>query len=97
MAFEVVWTASALRDRKAILKYWLDRNGSSAYSKKLYKRWEVAIKLVSRNPYLGRPTRHEGVRVVLIGHYNIFYQPGQDVVHIVRIIDGRRGLSGLQF
>ena len=96
MALEIVWTASALRDRKAILKYWVKRNGSASYSQKLYERWEAAIKLISTDPYLGRPTRHEGVRVVLIGHYNIFYLPELDVISSVRIIDGRRDMTKLR-
>ncbi len=96
MALEVAWAASALRDRRSILKYWLERNGSPAYSRRLYARWEAAIKLITINPYLGRPTRHDGVRVLLVGYYNIFYKPGLDIIHIVRIIDGRRDLTKMR-
>lgn len=94
MALEVVWTSSALRDRKAILKYWIDRNGSASYSRKLYKRWEMVINVLATNPW---PTRHEGIRVALIGHYNIFYQPDINIIRIVRIMDGRRDLTTLKF
>lgn len=96
MAREVIWTASALRDRKSILAYWKGRNGNTTYSQKLYGQWEAAIKLITINPYLGRPTRYEAIRVRLVGHYNIFYQPDTNVIRVVRVIDGRRDLSKLR-
>lgn len=96
MALEVVWTASAIRDRKAILRYWKDRNGNTTYSQKLHAQWEAVIKLLTVNPFLGRPTRFAEIRVRLVGHYNIFYQPSRDLILIVRIIDGRRDPTRLK-
>jgi plasmid stabilization system protein ParE len=96
VALEVVWAAAAVRDRKAILRYWSQRNGSITYSRKLYHEWEAVIRLISYNPYLGRPTDLAGVRVKLVGVYNIFYELEEDRVYIVRIIDGRRDLGKMK-
>jgi plasmid stabilization system protein ParE len=96
VALEVVWSAAALRDRRSIFKYWIERNGSPTYSLKLYQQWEAVIRVISINPYIGRPTDLPGIRVKLVGPYNIFYLPSDKLLHIVRIIDGRRDMSRLK-
>ena len=35
MAKQVIWTNSAKKARNEIRRYWIHRNGSNAYSKKL--------------------------------------------------------------
>lgn len=96
MALEVAWSAAALRDRRAILKFWTEHNGSSAYSLKLYKQWEAMIRVIGLNPFIGRPTDHGELHVKLAGVYNIFYQADGNTLYIVRIIDGRRDLGKLR-
>ena len=97
MALEVVWTSSAERDRKSILKYWIKANGTSGYSRKLHASFEEAIQQVLENPYIGRPTDLDGIRVKLVGVYHIFYRLSASSLYIVRVIDGRRDLRKLKF
>jgi toxin YoeB len=96
VALEVAWSTAALRDRREILKYWIDHNGSAVYSTKLYEEWEAMIGVISLNPYIGRPTDHGTVRVKLVGAYNIFYLPDGDRLYIIRIMHGRRDMSQLK-
>ena len=96
MAREVVWTASAERDRKSILAYWAKKNGTPTYSRKLYSAFGSSIRLITIHPFIGRPTDIEDVRVKLVGVYNIFYRISADQLFIVRIIDGRRDLTKLK-
>lgn len=41
MARQIVWTPPAEKDRKDILAYWLNRNGSPTYSLKLFERFQL--------------------------------------------------------
>ena len=97
MARKVVWTAPAEKDRKAILSYWIERNGSSTYSLRLFERFRVATKTILSHPYIGRPTNIEGVRVLKVGDYLLFYEVFADSIVVHHIWDGRRNLEDLKF
>ena len=73
MAEQVVWTARAEKDRKEILSYWIERNGSAAYSLKLHGLFQTAIGTIAQFPLIGRPTDLKGIRVKLVRDYGIFY------------------------
>jgi plasmid stabilization system protein ParE len=90
MARQVVWTTPALKDRKAILTYWAERNGSKTYSHRLFLQLQRTIAIIRANPYIGRPSDHDGFRVKLVGTYRIFYSISPTTITIVRLVDGRR-------
>jgi toxin YoeB len=96
MALEVVWTATAERDRKSILQYWIVATGSATYSLKLHEALERNIRIISINPYIGRPTDVDDVRVKLVGVYNVFYRTTRTSLCIVRILDGRHDLRKIK-
>ncbi len=97
MARQIVWTEPALKDRRSILSYWTKRNASKTYSRKLFLRFREATLVISTNPYMGRATDYEGLRVMLVGVYKLFYSVTPTTIHIARVIDGRRDLSKLKF
>lgn len=96
MAFEVVWTAPALAQRKAVLTYWLRRNGSAVYPTKLDQRFRSALRLIGRNPKLGRPTSFPGVRVKVVGDYLLFYRLEREVIEVLALWDARQDPERLQ-
>jgi len=97
MACQVVWSAPAEKDRKTILIYWINRNRSSTYSAELHGLFQGAIRTISNNPFVGRPTDLDGIRVKSIGDYLLFYEVLADVIIIHHIWDGRRDLKKLKF
>lgn len=48
----VVWTETAARQRREILKYWVKRNGTTTYAEKLIKLISEQVKLILTNPKL---------------------------------------------
>ena len=64
MARQIVWTEPAEKDLNAILKYWVERNGSAMYSRRLYGQIQAAIERTIRYPFLGRPTDMDRIRVL---------------------------------
>jgi toxin YoeB len=50
MAKQIVWTKRAESDRLKILKYWINRNKSKTYSKKLNNLFNMAVEMVASHP-----------------------------------------------
>jgi toxin YoeB len=97
MARQIVWTPPAEKDRKDILAYWLNRNGSPTYSLKLFERFQAATRKLLAHPFIGRPSDIEGVRVLAVGEYLLFYEVFADSIVVHHIWDGRRDLKKLKF
>lgn len=90
MARKIIWSANAKNDRTAILKYWIARNKSNTYSKKLNLLFKQAASLISKNSGIGRLTVKENVKVKIVRDYLIVYEQNIDTVYILSIFDGRR-------
>ncbi len=97
MAGQVVWTGPAEKDREDILTYWKKRNGSWTYSLKLNALFQACVKTIINNPFIGRPSDIEGIRVKAVEKYLLFYEVTGDVIVIHHIWDGRRDLTKLKF
>jgi plasmid stabilization system protein ParE len=97
MARQIVWTVPAEQDLKEILVYWVQRNGSATFSSKLYGRIQAAIARTVENPFIGRPTDMDGIRVIRVGEYLIFYEVMADAIVVHHVWDGRRDLEQLEF
>ena len=90
MALRVVWSAPAQSQRRAILVYWRRRNGNVEYSRKLDMRFRRALRIITRNPRIGRPSSFEGVRMKTVGDYLIFYRIEEKVVIVAALWDNRQ-------
>lgn len=51
---KIVWTKKANIERKEILEYWIDKNKSARFSKKLNLLFVESLKQISIYPNLGR-------------------------------------------
>jgi plasmid stabilization system protein ParE len=86
----VVWTDTAARQRREILKYWTMRNGSTRYSEKLIKLIAKRIQVILKHPELYKSTDYPGTRVSSMGHYSIFYKMPSDQIIITAFWDNRQ-------
>ncbi len=96
MAKRVVWTKTAEKARKEILEYWIQRNQSDTFSKKLSVLFKKKINLLKSEVYLGKPTDFKNVRVSLVNHYSLFYKVEPEVIVIVGMWDNRRNPEDLR-
>ena len=96
MARQIVWTLQAQTDRKEILSYWIHRNKSNRYSKKLNSIFLHWITLLSRYPEIGRSTDLETVRVKVVKDYLIFYELINNTFYVLSIWDGRQNPDKLK-
>ncbi len=86
----ILWSKEAKFEWKNIVTYWLNRNKSNAYPKKLNKLLKELLSLIQRNPQIGRDTEIKDVKAILLYSYIIFYRTSEKEIEIVSIWDGRR-------
>jgi plasmid stabilization system protein ParE len=86
----VVWTETAVRQRREILKYWVKRNGSSIYAEKLIKLIAEQINVILSNPKLFKKADFPETHVSALGHFSIFYKYNKSNLIITAFWDNRR-------
>ena len=74
MAVRIIWTNTAVNQRRKILNYWNKRNKSKTYSRKLVSEIAQRIKFLVDNPEIYVKTCFPDIRTSTLGHYNIFYK-----------------------
>ncbi len=85
----VVWRASALADRDAIITYIEERNPLAAFE--LLEALVLAADRLGEFPYIGRPSAAQGAReLVAISPYILIYEVGEYEVRILRVWHGAR-------
>ena len=90
MAKQIVWSPLARRKRSEILTFWIIKNRSNIYSKKLNKLFKEASFLISLHPNIGKPTSKDNVRFKIVLHYLMFYELKKDKIYILTIWDSRQ-------
>lgn len=95
MVKRVIWTETAKKSRREILDYWIKRNKSKAYSKKLSALFKAKVELLKSQHYQGKPTDFKDVRATLVSHFSIFYRLNANEIIIVGIWDNRRNPDDL--
>ena len=96
MAKQIIWTLTAQKDKKEILKYWLQRNKSNRYSKKLNQLFKDSIRLLREHPYVGKSTDDDSVRIKIVKEYLLIYEVTETSIIILLIWDGRQDPSKLE-
>jgi plasmid stabilization system protein ParE len=85
MVRKVVWTNRADEIFTRIIEFYVEKNGSKSYSRKLNSEIKEIINLLTKHPFLGTKTDFKEIRVLIQGNYKIFYQVKsvELVIHLV--------------
>jgi plasmid stabilization system protein ParE len=86
----VVWTETAARQRREILKYWVKRNGSTRYAEKLIKLTAKQIKIILSNPQLYKKADYPDTHESAMGYFSIYYKIASDHLIITAFWDNRQ-------
>jgi toxin YoeB len=97
MAKRVIWSTRAHTDRKKILEYWINRNKSKTYSRKLDRLFKEAVQLVAMHPKIGKWTDAEHIRIKIVRDYFIIYQETESEIHILTIWNSHRDPENLEW
>lgn len=86
----VVWTETAARQRREILKYWVKRNGTTTYAEKLIKLISEQLNVIQSNPKLFKKADFPDTHVSALGHFCIFYKFNKNILIVTAFWDNRQ-------
>jgi plasmid stabilization system protein ParE len=86
----VIWTKTADIQFVGVLEYWVKRNKSNAYSKKLVKLVSKRTRQIAENPFLHQSTDFKDIRVAHIGNFSIYYKITDEHIIISAFWDNRQ-------
>ena len=70
----IVWTDTAAKQRRQILKYWTERNQSTAFAEKLIEVTAKHLKVILKNPEAFKETEFDSLRESAMGHFSLYYK-----------------------
>jgi len=87
---KIIWSHRAKIKRYEILKFYIERNKSNNYSRKLNTRFNKEVRLLQKFPDLGIKTDINDVRGLIIDHFILFYETTKNSIIIHYIWDSRQ-------
>jgi plasmid stabilization system protein ParE len=93
MAKQVIWSRVAHQNRIQILDYWIKRNKSSVYSRKLNQLFEDTADLIGKYPKIGKNTEVPTIRIKIVKDYYFTYRETDRTIEILTIWDSRQDPS----
>lgn len=86
----VVWTKTADLQLVGILEYWVKRNKSNIYSKKLVRLVTKRTEQISINPLSYKLTNFKDTRVASMGNFSIYFKVAEEQIIITAFWDNRQ-------
>jgi len=86
----VIWTRTADLQFVGVLEFWVKRNKSNTYSKKLVKLVSERTKQIADNPLIYKATDFTDVRVASLGNFSIYYKVSEENIIITAFWDNRQ-------
>lgn len=86
----VVWTETAAKQRREVLRYWTKHNGSTSFAEKLIKVTADRIQVILNHPESFKSTTYAGTRESAMGYFSVFYKVTKDKLIITAFWDNRQ-------
>ncbi len=86
----IVWTRTADLQLVGVLEYWVKRNKSSNYSKKLLRIVTERTLQISEPPFIYKSTDFKDVRVASLGYFSIYYKVTDKQIIVTAFWDNRQ-------
>lgn len=80
---DIIWTKTADLQFVGILEYWVKRNKSASYSKKLLRLVPKRTNQISEKPFSYRSTDFKDIRVSALGNFSIYYKVTDEKIIII--------------
>lgn len=93
---KIVWSQRANIKLFGILDFYSNRNKSTSYSTKLYKRFIKELNLLYKQPDLGRATDLESIRGLIVDEFILFYEITKDQIIVHTVWDCRQNPEDLR-
>ena len=93
---KLIWTLTALQNKKDIFKFWNKRNKSTVYSNKLNLLFNEAMKFSTIFPEIGTQTEINDIRIIFVRSYKLIYKITTDEIQVLTIWDMHRDPNELR-
>lgn len=93
---KIVWSHRANIKLFAILEFYAERNKSSTYSKKLYKKFTKELSLLIKQPEIGIKTELDSVRGLIVDDFILFYEVTSELILVHTLWDCRQNPDDLR-
>jgi plasmid stabilization system protein ParE len=87
---KIVWTETAAKQRREVLRYWTERNNSTTYAEKLIEITAKHLTVISKNPEAFKETEINDVRESAMGHFSLYYKITPDQIIVMAFWDNRQ-------
>ena len=91
----IIWTRTSDLQLIGVLEYWVKRNKSSNYSKKLLRLVTERTLQISENPFIYKSTDFKDVRVTSLGNFSIYYKVTGEQIIVTAFWDNRQDPKNL--
>ena len=86
----VIWSKTPDIKFVGILEFWVKKNKSNIYSKKLLKLVIEKTNQIAETPYIYKSTDFKNVRVASLKNFSIYYKVLNDEIIITAFWDNRQ-------
>ena len=86
----VIWTRTADIQFVGILQFWVEKNKSNSYSKRLLGLVSDRTEQIAKNPFSYKSADFKDTRVASLGHFSIYYKVFDDRIIVTAFWDSRQ-------
>lgn len=86
----IIWTKTADIQFVGVLEYWVKRNKSKRYSKKLIQLVADRTNQIAESPYLYKATDFNDIRVASLRNFSVYYKITEASIIISAFWDNRQ-------
>ena len=91
------WTTEARNQWNEILRFYIERNGSQAYSRRLKKKMDEVTRAICIDPEWGQQSAVPNVRWRLVEYFIVYYTVESDRILVLSVWDARRDPDGFPY
>ena len=86
----VIWTKTADIQFVGVLEYWVKKNKSNTYSKKLVQLVSERTNQIAKKPFLYKSTDFKNIRVASLKTFSIYYKVSDAEIIVTAFWDNRQ-------
>ena len=87
---KVIWTETAVRQRRGIFEYWNKRNQSTKYSERIRVLVSKRIELIKKNPTSFLSSEYNDTYVAVIEHFCLYFKVVKEGILVTAFWDSRQ-------
>ncbi len=89
-SIKVIWSETAVKQRRGIFEYWNKRNQSTSYAERIRVLVSKRIELIKKNPTSFLTSEYEEMHVTVIEHFCLYFKVVNEGILVTAFWDSRQ-------